>query len=50
MPAVTRPKTYITRNQALGFEYACHRISSFEKKPAKPGMPEMASVPMSMVR
>ena len=30
--------------------HACHKISSFEKKPANPGIPAIASVATSMVR
>src|ERR1039458_6351966 len=30
--------------------YACHRISSFEKNPAKPGMPAMAMDPTHIVQ
>src|SRR5207248_6304786 len=30
--------------------YACHRISSLEKKPASPGMPAMATDPTHMVQ
>ena len=30
--------------------HACHRISSFEKNPANPGIPAMASVATNIVR
>ena len=34
----------------MRLENACQRISSFEKNPARPGVPAMARVPMAIVQ
>ena len=36
--------------EPAGELYACHRISSLEKKPARPGMPAMATDAIHMVQ
>ena len=49
MNAVMTPNNHNTQFPC-GLEKVCQRISSLEKKPDNPGIPEIAQVAISMVQ